>query len=363
MDVIQKFILNIVGDNYTTEWEKLNYIKIPVTIVNASVGNEDEYNKLYQMLLKSKYKRIKRTESNGISINFNERLDNWNKYDVRQLGAVNEITVCTLEMSARIQWRINNYKKKDGTEDFISATEFYNKYWCRICKKYGINMADYYCTKEEGLEYKKQIHKPDIKIINPAAYYQQTILHAYHLDFHKFYPSGLINTHPEFKPVVEYFAEKAKEDDLYKIGIDSLIGLWQSKTFNYKLAKLSKDAINDAYSRFDKVLEALREEKRALATNTDGIWYHGPEYHGEFEGNGLTQWSTDHFDCKIRFKSKGSYEFIENGKYYPVVRGHTKLDKKLPRDQWEWGDIFYKDAEAQKWTFKEGVGIIWQKQE
>ena len=39
-----------------------------------------------------------------------------------------------------------------------------------------------------------------------------------------------------------------------------------------------------------------------------------------------------------------NYEFIEDGKYTPVVRGKTKLDRVKPRSEWQWGDIFKYDA-------------------
>ena len=84
--------------------------------------------------------------------------------------------------------------------------------------------------------------------------------------------------------------------------------------------------------------------------NTDGVWYYSPNgkpYHGEGEGKGIGCWENDHLDCKWRAKSKGCYEFIEEGKYSPVVRGLTKYDKIKPdRTTWEWGDIFKKEAEV-----------------
>lgn len=356
MDMIQKHILALIGDNYTIEWDKLNYKNIPVTIIKASPGNEIEYNNIYKMLLESDYKQITRTESGGVSNTIQERMNRWNKYDVRQLGPVNEITICTLEFSCRIQWRINNYKTKSGDEKLITASQFYQNYWLKECKKYGIDMRDYYV--DNGYEIKQDIHKADIKIYNPLAMAQFAFDNIHHLDFHKFYPSGLVETHPEFKPVVEHFTRLAKTNEMYKIGLDSLIGLWQSSAFHYRLANLSRDAINNAYSRFDEVKEELKD--RIIATNTDGIWYSGDIHHGKYEGDGLTQWSNDHLNCTIRFKSAGAYEYIENGKYKPVVRGYTKLERTLPREEWEWGDIFINQAQPYQWTFKKGVGIVWQ---
>ena len=73
-----------------------------------------------------------------------------------------------------------------------------------------------------------------------------------------------------------------------------------------------------------ELAKQLKDSGRmVLAYNTDGIWYCGEIYHGEGEGNGLGQWSNDHTNCTIRFKSAGSYEYIENGKYR--ISGRNKL--------------------------------------
>ena len=91
--------------------------------------------------------------------------------------------------------------------------------------------------------------------------------------------------------------------------------------------------------------------------NVDGIWYQGEIYHDEDEGPNIGQWANDHINCKWRAKSSGSYEFIEDGKYYPVVQGCTGYDCVKPRTEWEWGDI-YKTGKQLVYYFKDGVGLI-----
>ena len=61
---------------------------------------------------------------------------------------------------------------------------------------------------------------------------------------------------------------------------------------------------------------------------------HGLEpYSDENMGRGLGQWKQDHEFVRIRFKSKGSYEYEEIDKetgeliYHPVVRGLTILER------------------------------------
>ena len=69
-----------------------------------------------------------------------------------------------------------------------------------------------------------------------------------------------------------------------------------------------------------------------IGYNTDGIFYSHPDgldYHDENEGDDMGQWSTDHHFEKIRFKSAGAYEYVENGEYHAVVRG---IPKKISKD-------------------------------
>jgi hypothetical protein len=98
---------------------------------------------------------------------------------------------------------------------------------------------------------------------------------------------------------------------------------------------------------------------RILAYNTDGIWYQsftGDAYHDASEGADIGQWKTDHSDCKIRFKSRGCYEYIEDGVYTPVFRGTSSYERIVPRDQWVWGDIYSGELISYRWV--SGRGII-----
>lgn len=360
LDKIQKYILDLVDTNYTTNWKHLNYKLIPTTIINANYGNEESWNTLYQMLLNSNYKQIVRTKSGGICIDRVERYNNINKYDVKFKPGIVEITVATLELSARIQFRINNFKDKDNNEEFISGRQCFNIFK-RELKKDNINIEDYKVDLETGKQLNSEIHKPDIRLLDNEASWQRTIEHAYHIDFHKFYMSGLYDAYPEFRPAIDRLAEKAKTDKKYKTVLAATIGYMHSEIIGYKYANLAKAAINNAYSRYDLLLKYIYDSKtRVLATNTDGIWVVGNNIHNEDEGPLLRQWSYDHNNCTIRFKSAGSYEFIEDNKYYPVVRGRTKLDNIVPREEWQWGYIFMGNAKQLVWSFKQGVGITWE---
>lgn len=345
----------LIEDRFTTEWDHLNYSRIPVTVIEAKPGNEVLYNEIYRFLLQAKqFQPIKRTESHGISISLINRF-RFDQYDIRQLGVINEITIVTLEKSCRIQFRLLNVKKED--RDIMTSTQYFKDKWLPACRRHGISMLDYAVNKEEGLKYQEEIHKYDVQLLDISAIYKPKG-NVHHIDFHKFFASGLINTHPEFRPVIEDLLKEphAKED------LAALIGWFHSNYNSYKFAKLSRDAINDAYSRYDKVKQALKDNGRHLIlTNVDGIWYTGDIYHGEFEGPELTQWENDHTNCIIWCKSSGIYQYIENDKCHTVYKGHCEKDKKKPdRDTWEFGEIFDEDTKTKLWSFKEGVGIIWQ---
>ena len=131
------------------------------------------------------------------------------------------------------------------------------------------------------------------------------------------------------------------------MALDASIGFFQSKYcdlngYRYCLANLSRDAINDNNARIRQVERELIESGRTpLLYNTDGIWYQGePLESGRDHGKGIGMWENDHKDCVIRIKSRGCYEYMEMGKYHPVVRGTTLLDRVKCRDQWSWGDIY-----------------------
>ena len=67
----------------------------------------------------------------------------------------------------------------------------------------------------------------------------------------------------------------------------------------------------------------------------------------------MGEWHNDHINCQFRMKSDGAYEFIEDGVYYPVVRGVSNDVK----GDWQWGDIYKDKSKAQLFTFTEEEGI------
>lgn len=246
-----------------------------------------------------------------------------------------DITYCELNERHRVQLRF--CKHEEGTKKTITGSKGFRLFE-EEAKKYGINMEEY--ATNNGAEIKKTI--PPLLIKANKFLFDQTLENAHHIDFHSSFPAGLVNAYPEFRPVIEHFYKGRKEHEEYKTVLNSSIGYMQSKDCcNAKWAHLSKAAIIDNNKRLREMAQKLiMNGNELLAYNTDGIWYMGDIYHGEGEGKNLGQWENDHVNCTIRFKSAGSYEYIENGIYTPVVRGLTTYDIEVPREQWVWGDIY-----------------------
>lgn len=217
----------------------------------------------------------------------------------------------------------------------------------KIFKKYNIDLDSYKINN--GEEIKKEIETYIIKLEDTTEL-NKIYIGAHHIDFHSSFPSGLIITHPEFSPIIEELYKGRKTHVEYKYILNSTIGYMQSlDCCKASWAHLSRDAINNNNKRVRELAEAIKNfGGKILSYNTDGIWYQGDIYDGPGKGPNLCEWSHDHIDCMIRFKSKGSYEFIEDGNYTPVVRGRTLLDDIKTREDWVWGDIYQEEAKVKK---------------
>lgn len=366
---IRNLLDKICEYRYTTEWAHLNFKLIPVTVIPAKVGNEKIWNELAILLKNSKFTKIVRTKSGGISIARTTRLYNHYIYDIKKHGAVFEITVSMpfedhINRTYRIQFRNNNYHE-EGKEKLVSGSSAMKLFY-QLCKKYHIDWNDYAVSYEEGKKINETIHKPDVRLFNPLWGNCNRVWedNVYQLDFHKAYFGGLVLSHPEFKPLVDDLLSrcKGKNKDYYKITMAAIIGSLHSEAFYYRYAGLARDAINTFYKRFDEVLELLSKERTVILTRTDGIWYVGPEWHGKYESEDLGGWSNSHKNCKFSAMSRGSYQFMENGVYYPKVCGKTTLDEIKPRSEWQWDDIKRSDARALGYYMnKEGI-IKWHEE-
>ena len=320
---------------------QINYLLIPVSTFPITKEGAKGFNRIYLWLRKQNLKKLERTRSGGIKNGIHMPLPAW---DIRQNKYCLELTVLLNGFAWRIQFRTEPTKRMSGRTAF---TKFK-----RMLKKDGIDLDGY--AIENGEEVKKEIESYIVRP-NNKFFIDKTFANAHHIDFHSSFPAGLRNTHPEFGQTLESLYRNREKNDVYKNILNFSIGFMQSiNGCGAKWAHLTRDAIKD---NNDRVLSLAAKVEKAgrtvLLYNTDGFWYYGPIYHGEGEGEDLGEWHNDHINCTFRMSGAGSYEFIEDGVYNPVVRGipnDTKLD-------WKWGDIYTKKAVPDIFTFDEEEGV------
>lgn len=325
-----------------------NQLNVNPYLLSPNNDGAKEFNTIYKLALESDLTKLERTRSGAIA---NNKLNKF-AYDVRHSNNGGLITIFAYGRLYSIKlghWAIKDQK---DIHPFIAFSLFRAK-----CEEFNIDLDDY--AIENGEEIKKEIPKPyiyfDEDILN------KTLYNVHHIDYHNSYPAGLVNTHPEFKPVVEFFYNNRKDHPEFKAVLNYTIGMMQSlkvKTVNARWAHLSRDAIQDNNQRIDNLAtELVMTGRKVIGENTDGIWYQGEIYHGDGEGSKLGEWENDHNRCKFRAKSHGAYEYIENKKYTPVVRGMTAYDKEVPRENWQWGDIYKSSVYVLDWNDENGFEI------
>jgi len=338
------------------DYYDVNFYKLPYTIFNLKEGtlNKENTEALNNFIARMKaseaFSKVKRTKSGGIT-NVGAYLHSHPfMYDVINSTSKFTITVVSPLASFKIYvGYVNKKMYKDKKEEKVGG-KTPSRRLIKACEDSGIDMEKYANSKEEGLLATKMIHTPAVKTVDAEIdkVYEGNI---HHLDFHKFYPSGIVLLNPEFETAFKYLKVRGDKEAL-DIGTRYLA----SKYAQYKYAVLVKDGINFMYERFYEVAEDIKNSGRTiLAFNTDGIWYQGEVYHNAklYEGLDFGQWSNDYINVqKIRFASAGcgKYEFITaEGKYEPRYRGQSSYEREVAREKWQWGDI-YKGSEV-KITF------------
>ena len=354
MDYLKQHYPKYLAANRRPNYKDIYCNLLPISLEQVHTSCE-EMRRIWQLLRQSSIYEYQLSRGNVATISSKRQIWYGCGWDL-------EITYTGIELIIMCDgvWRFllsSDRKKETGIWGYQAIHR-----WCQLSKsKYGIDMDDYRISNgpeiKKSPDFPKYLVKLD-NLLDEKTILGQTIEGVHHIDFHSSFPAGLANTHPEFRPMVKDIYDGRKEDEMNKALLNLSIGAFQSVRMNNACwAHLAKDAIQDNNDRViamrDKLLAAGRFP---IAFNTDGIWYKGDIYHGEGEGPELGQWENDHTDCRIRFKSKGCYEFIENGEYHPVVRGRTRLDKFKPREDWTWGDIFRDDAVpfGVKWDWELG---------
>lgn len=321
----------------------INYYKIPCFTTGFDHDGAKLFNEIYDFIMHyPSISNIIRTRSGGISLS-----TPFPAYDIRQTKSMVELTIAIRFGCWRIQFR-------DGLgESKMSGRKAFEKFM-KILSKNGIDLDKYALDTKEALEYKEAIPMPLIHLCDEK-FKDLTLERVHHIDFHSSYPAGLINTHKEFENVIRTIYNEREIKKENKAILNYSIGYMQSiQCCGAKWSHLSNDAITDNNFRVLTLANKLRRSGRTpILFNTDGVWYQGEIYHGEGEGEDIGQWHNDHINCTFRAKSDGAYEFIEDGKYYPVVRGIPNESKK----DWVWGDIYSDKAETRFYSFEIGKGI------
>ena len=319
----------------------MNYLNIPRIPMKFTDGSIALFNKQVDYFERIKLPKLKRTLSGGIA-----KVSYGYGWDVQRIGrSAFELTVTTWFSTYRLVL-VNNVDA-DGGPIKLTGRQAYVM-MRREFQKDGIDLEDY--AVPDGKEIKKTEIEPPMIMATGNLEFGKTYENVSHLDFHSSYPGGLARLHPGMRKTIERIYAKRKSSDKdaeLKLALDASIGFFQSQYckiggHGYALANLARDAVNDNNERIRRVTKELIQSGRTpLLYNTDGIWYAGePLESGEDYGTGVGRWENDHLALRFRAKSKGSYEFIDEDGYHPVVRGRTKYDEMKPRSEWTWGDIF-----------------------
>ena len=225
--------------------------------------------------------------------------------------------------------------------------------------KDGVDLDRY--AVDNGKEIKETITKPLIGM-GLGAQERVTYRHACHIDLHSAYPSGMCRRYPELLPTCERIygnRKRSDQDRKLKLQMDAAIGYFQSQYcrighHGYALAPLAKAGVHWCKETVYRIAKELTDQRKTvLLYNTDGIWYVDEEgdFRSEWIGEGLGKAGIDHRDCTLRIKSKGAYEYIEDGVYTPVVRGVPKSRS----EKWTWGGIFTPEATVVEYRLDEAA--------
>lgn len=330
-----------------TSPSNINRMKIPKTRMKLNAESVNLFNQIIEW--KNKYSKnwhpIKRTPSNGIS----KAGLQYPAFDIDvNVSCIELVILCSAGMWDFILGLQDNSKNKDniyGKQCWALFT--------KMCKDKGIDYKADKLDEARGYMEKEKIPKPLIMMMDDK-FIGQTIENAHHIDINSSFCFHIAEKYPKYLPVFEEIYQHRKEKPEYKKVLCCIYGYAQSKFVHYGWSNLSRAALEGNNRQICDLLKRLKKAGCVpIATNTDGIWYSGPIFHDSDEGTSLGQFKNDHVNCTLRFKSAGAYEYLEDGKYFPVVRGATKRDRMIDRSLWAWGDIFRDDTKIEKYKFNE----------
>ena len=340
---------------------KPNKKKLPINTLNFD--RLEEFNSIY-LYCKDHFIECKPTLSGGIPYSATER------YHFRYfvLKGNQRYELCVVCSEGCYRFILEGKKKETNTiRGTTAARQIYQK-----AAEMGVDLTPYALDPKEGKELKKSIIAPHIQVLLPGLQ-GYSISNVFHLDLKSSYASQIVKAYPELYTLYNYMYQQRKfKNEFYKHVLTNSIGCFQSSycpdiliprhSRPYQLTKLALVAVNGTVYEVEKYIQRLRAAKFVpILTNTDGIWYYSPTgkpYHDENEGVELGCWENDHQYCKFLFTSVGSYQYIEDGITYSVVRGKCNLDAIEPdRTKWKFGDIKTL-KEVCVYTFDKEKGVI-----
>ena len=251
----------------------------------------------------------------------------------------------------------------------ISGRDSFNRFRAEL-KKDGVNIEDF--AIDNGKELKSTVDFGNPVIQFDESIKNKTIENAHHVDMASAYMYFAGLYHSEWEKTIRRIYDLRKSNSIYKHILTHSCGYFQSQFcilngHGYALADVASFAIRSTAIAVKKMAkELLNYGFKILAFNTDGVWFCGDlklfprEKWEKLTGKKeIGSFSIDHKNCTIRFKSVGSYEYMENGKYTPVVRGLTRYDRAgLARDKWKWGYIYTPEGEqVEVYKFEKNTGL------
>lgn len=265
----------------------------------------------------------------------------------------------------QLRFRIND--TDFGRE--ISGRDSFQRFRAEL-KKDGVDIEKF--AIDNGKELKSTVDFGNPVIQFDESIKDKTIENAHHVDMASAYMYFAGIYHPEWEKTIRRIYDLRKSDSIYKHILTHACGFFQSQYcilqgHGYALADVASFAIRSTAIAVKKMAKELTNYGfKILAFNTDGVWFHGDlkllpqEIFEKFtQKKEIGKFSIDHKNCTIRFKSVGSYEYMENGKYTPVVRGLTRYDRAgLARDNWKWGYIYTPEGEqVEVYKFEKDCGL------
>lgn len=333
-----------------------NRKKIRPNVLTFQDDDVEEWNSIYKWCL-DHYTEVDPTPSGGLA----KRWNTTERYMVITKAMSFELVIVCVEGCYRFVLK-NKPSEDNVVKGRKSALEVY-----RQSDAFKIDLSTY---AKHGRKAKDEIDHPHIEFLMPERFLGHVFSGVCHLDLNSAYASGIVKEYPELREMYEsMYAKRKDDDDYFKHVLTNSVGCFQSeycpdyrnriKADPFMFSDLSKAAINNTRKRIEELMKRLSKSGRVpILTNTDGIWYLGTPYHAKDEGDGLGKWKNDHVNCDLLVKSRGAYQYMEDGVCHTVVRGISNLDLAKPREEWKFGEIMSNDVRIKTFSFEKGKGVM-----